>query len=44
MLENSIWRQYNETLEIYPILEKFYAPWDMELISDNVELHNILKG
>jgi DNA-binding CsgD family transcriptional regulator len=44
MLENSIWRQYNDTLDIYPVLEKFYASWDMELEDDNIALHNILKA
>ncbi len=45
MLENSIWRQYNESLEnIRTVLEKFYEPWDMELEHDEVTLHNTLKA
>ncbi|NPA66706.1 MAG: hypothetical protein GXO11_07480 [Epsilonproteobacteria bacterium] len=44
MLENSIWRQYHETLDIYPILSKFYESWDMELEDDEVTLHNQLKA
>ena len=44
MLENSIWRQYHERLDIYAILSEFYKSWEMELEDDEVILHNILKA
>lgn len=46
MLENSIWMQYNDSLNIYQVLVKFYEPWDMEneLEDDEIKLHNILKA
>lgn len=44
MLENSIWRQYHETLDLYPILSQFYESWDMELEDDKLILHNQLKA
>ena len=45
MLENSVWRQYHETLDIHSILCSIYAPWsEMELESDEVKLHNTLKA
>lgn len=43
-LENSIWRQYNEELNIKEVLEVFYEKWEMELESDEILLHNILKS
>ena len=45
MLENSIWRQYHDSLDIYSILTRIYAPWsEMELETDELKLHNTLKA
>ncbi len=44
MLENSIWRQYNDTLNLHAILSEIYAPWEMEIEEDEVTLHNTLKA
>ncbi len=45
MLENSVWRQYHEKMDIYEILEKIYAPWeDMDLEEDERILHDTLKA
>ncbi len=45
MLENSIWRQYHDTLDIYSVLSKIYEPWsEMELETDELKLHNTLKA
>ncbi len=44
MLENSVWRQYNEELNIAEHLRRIYEPWEMEVIEDEVELHNTLKA
>ena len=45
MLENSVWRQYHDTLDIYSILVAIYAPWsEMELEDDELKLHNTLKA
>ena len=44
MLENSIWRQYHDDLNLYTVLSDLYAPWEMELEEDSVLLHNILKA
>ena len=45
MLENSIWRQYHDSLDIYSILARIYAPWsEMELETDELKLHNTLKA
>ena len=44
MLENSVWRQYHKTLDIYPILKNVYASWEeMEISTDELFLHNRLK-
>ena len=45
MLENSIWRQYHDSLDIHSILTEIYASWsDMELETDELKLHNTLKA
>lgn len=45
MLENSIWRQYHDTLDIHSILCKLYEPWEeMEIEEDELFLHNTLKA
>jgi hypothetical protein len=46
MLENSIWMQYNDKLNINEVLSNFYAPWEMEeeLEDDEIKLHNTLKA
>ncbi len=45
MLENSVWRQYHDRLDIHSILATIYAPWsEMELEEDEVKLHNTLKA
>lgn len=44
MLENSIWRQYNEKLNLYEIISDIYAPWEMEIEDDELYLHNTLKA
>ncbi len=45
MLENSIWRQYHDTLDIHSVLSKVYGPWsEMELETDELKLHNTLKA
>ncbi|SFV58567.1 hypothetical protein MNB_SM-7-1360 [hydrothermal vent metagenome] len=45
MLENSIWRQYHDKLDIYTTLCAIYAPWEeMEIEEDAVKLHNTLKA
>jgi DNA-binding CsgD family transcriptional regulator len=44
MLENSIWKQYNDELNLYGVLMDFYAPWEMELPKDELFLHNTLKA
>ncbi len=45
MLENSVWRQYHDTLDIHSVLSEIYAPWsEMELEEDELRLHNTLKA
>ena len=45
MLENSVWRQYHDNLDLFDVLSDIYAPWsEMELEEDAVKLHNILKA
>ena len=45
MLENSVWRQYHDTLDIHPILKTLYSRWEeMEIEDDELRLHNILKA
>ena len=45
MLENSVWRQYHNSLDIHSILSEIYAAWsDMELETDELKLHNTLKA
>jgi len=45
MLENSVWRQYHDKLDLYDVLSSIYAAWDeMELEEDEVKLHNTLKA
>jgi len=45
MLENSVWRQYHDSLGIYSVLCEIYASWsDMELETDELKLHNTLKA
>ncbi len=44
MLENSVWRQYHDELNISKFLKPLYSKWEMELIEDEIALHNILKA
>ena len=45
MLENSVWRQYHDSLDIHSVLSEIYAPWsEMELETDELKLHNTLKA
>ena len=45
MLENSVWRQYHDSLDIHSVLSRIYAPWsEMELETDELKLHNTLKA
>jgi len=44
MLENSVWRQYHQDIDIMEVLSRFYASWEMELIDDERILHDILKA
>ncbi len=44
MLENSVWRQYHQSVNLYAVLSDFYAPWEMEIERDELFLHNTLKA
>jgi hypothetical protein len=43
MLENSVWRKYNDELRVQDALSKIYGCEIETLISDDVEVYNIIK-
>lgn len=43
MLENSVWKKYNEVLRVQDALSKIYCCEIETLNSDDVEVYNIIK-
>ena len=44
MLENSIWKQYNEIKSIHEVLVEYYALEPHEIVDDEQFLYNTLKS
>ena len=43
MLENSVWKQYNQEININEVLNDFYKE-EVSLSEDELFLHNVLKA